>query len=271
MRKRIIGVATMLASLVLSVSVQAQDFSSQTLRDNYLKLQQRNQLDQFDEQIESIVKLFSSMVGSGFVHTASLHKVGGIDVGLRGVFVTVPEEFQDIVKPPQDLPDPLEDTGFVPFPFLHASLGLPANFEVTARFFSISIADEPGGNVTLLGGAVKYGLLKDNLALPAITLLAGYQTLMVPDEYAFGTVSTVSAKGFISKSFAIATIYGGGGLDRTMLTIEIPGIIDKEYNVNYYSGTIGVTIDPLPLFKVNADFNFGELRTFSAGVGLSFR
>ncbi|MDZ7292374.1 MAG: hypothetical protein ONB44_20955 [candidate division KSB1 bacterium] len=273
MRKRNVAVVMLLAALFLVTIVNAQDFSSKTIQSNYQVLSKTQQgMDDFDEQIKSILKLFSSLVGSGFVNTASLHHVGGIDVGVRGVFAKIPDEFKQIVPSNvSGVKDPWSGTNLVPLPFLHGSLGLPANFEVMAKFFTFPLADEPGGNITLLGGAVKYGLLKDNLALPAITVLAGYQTILVPEDYAFGTVSTLSLKGYISKNFSIATLYAGGGIDRTALTIDIPGIITRDYNLVYPNGTVGLTISPLPLFKVNADFNFGEVKNFTAGVGLSIR
>jgi hypothetical protein len=118
---------------------------------------------------------------------------------------------------------------------------------------------------------LKYGLLRDNLGTPAIALLAGYQTVLVPDEYAFGTVSTLSFKGFISKDFSVVTLYAGGGIERTALTIDIPGIITRDYDLTYPNGTVGLTLSPFPPFKLNADFNFGEVNNFTAGASLSFR
>ncbi|MCI0698272.1 hypothetical protein L0337_40485 [candidate division KSB1 bacterium] len=272
MRKPIIPVVIMLAALLLFARVEAQDFSKETISSNYQTLSDQGQLDQFDEQIKSILKLFSSLVGSGFVNTASVHSIGGIDIGVRGVFAVIPDELQDIVKPPpNDLTDPLQDANVVPLPFFHASLGLPANLEATARFFTFPIADQPGGSITLIGGALKYGLLEDHLNTPAIALLAGYQTILVPDEYAFGTISTLSFKGFISKNFSILTLYGGGGIERTALTIDIPGVITRDYDLTYPNGTVGLRFSPLPLLQVNADFNFGEINNVAAGVSLSFR
>jgi hypothetical protein len=272
MRKRIVPVVMMLAALFLMTAVHAQDFSEKTIKSNYQTLNANGQLDQFDDQIKSILKLFSSLVGSGFVNTASLHSVGGIDVGVRGVFAVIPDELQNIVTTPRDLPDPLQDQNVVPLPFFHGSLGLPANFEATAKFFTFPIADNPKDNITLIGGALKYGLLKDNLTTPAIALLVGYQTILVPDAYAFGRVSTLSFKGFISKNFSILTLYGGGGIERTALTIEIPDFdFKRDYNLTYPNGTVGLRLSPLPLLKVNADYNLGEINNFSAGVSLSFR
>jgi hypothetical protein len=256
-------------------NLDAQDFSKPTIQGNYQAVVQKQiTQDDFDKQIESIVKLFSSLVGSGFVNTAALHNVGGLDIGLRAVITAIPDEFKDIV--PDNVPnvkDPLTGTNTVPFPFLHASLGLPGNLEITGKFFTVSVADRPDGNVTLLGGAVKYGLLRGNAGLPAITLLGGYQTVMVPDDYAFGNVSTFSLKGYISKGFLIATVYGGGGIDRTNLKLEIPGFpeLNKDYEVTYPNFIVGATITPFPLVKVNADYNHGEIKNITVGVGISIR
>jgi hypothetical protein len=275
MRKQTVVILMLLAGCFLFTSVEAQDFSQGTIKTNYEVLNANKKTDDFDKQIESVVKLFSALVGSGFVNTASLHSIGGLDVGLRAVIAGIPDEFKDIV-PDKDFPtvtDPLSGQSTVPLPFLHASLGLPANFEIMGKFITFAIADKPNSNVTLLGGAVKYGLVRGNAAIPAITLLGGYQTVLVPDDYAFGNVSTFSLKGYISKGFMLATVYAGGGIDRTHLKLDIPDFPDlnKDYNVTYPSGTIGVAITPFPLVTVNADYNFGELKNIAVGIGVSIR
>jgi hypothetical protein len=282
MRKRNIAILMLLAGGLFFTSVSSQDFSKTTIGKNYTGLKNADRDnktnradDDFDEQIESIVKLFSSLVGSGFVNTASLHNIAGVDVGLRGVITAIPDEFKSIVpddiKRKYGVTDPLTGEKTVPLPFLHASLGLPANFEVMAKFITFKVTDKPDGNITLLGGALKYGLVSGNMGVPAITLLGGYQTIIVPDEYAFGNVSTYSLKGYISKGFVIATVYAGGGIDHTRLKIDIPGLITRSYDVTYPSGTVGLTITPFPLVKVNADYNFGELKNIAVGVGISIR
>jgi len=272
MRKQTIAVLMLFAGGFLFTNVAAQDFSKTTIKNNFQVLvQQQNKQDDFDDQIKSILKYFSSLVGSGFVHTASLHQIGGLDIGARGVITVVPDELKDIV--PDNVPnvkDPLSGANAVPIPFLHASLGLPANFEIMAKFFTTSF-DQPDESVTLLGGAVKYGLLRGNAVTPAITLLAGYQTLLVPDQYAFGNVSTISLKGYISKGFGIATLYGGGGIDHTNLKLDIPDFITKDYDVTYTSGVVGATFSPFPLVKVNGEVNLGELKNITVGATISIR
>lgn len=274
MRKPMIVVLMLLiGGFLCTDAVQAQDFSKTTIQKNYQTLKAANRTDDFDDQIEAIVKLFSALVGSGAVNTASLHHVGGFDIGARAVIGDIPEEFKDIAGDVPNVTNPLSGANTIPFPFLHASVGLPGNLELMGKFFTVSIADKPNSNVTLIGGAVKYGLLRGTMATPAVTLLGGYQTLLVPDEYAFGNVSTFSLKGYISKGFVIATVYAGGGIERTSLKLDIPDFPDlnKDYNVTYPSGTVGLAITPFPLVKVNADYNFGEVKNISVGVGVSIR
>lgn len=230
--------------------------------------------DNLDKQVEALLKLFSSLSGSGFINTAALHQVGGIDVRATFVGTPVPDEFKDIIPTVQD---PLEGADFIPFAFLHGNIGLPANLEAYGRFFTLNIKGDPGGNVTLLGGGLKYGLLRGNLGVPDLTVMAGYQTILIPEDFDFGTISTLSAKAYISKKFAIITLYGGGGIERTNLSLKLekiplpPGFFKEKYDVNYPQGTVGFTLSPFPLLNINADANFGEFTSFAIGASLSVR
>jgi len=269
MRKRMLVMVVLALSLItLTMNARAQVYQFTATTQNDL-----------DKQVESVLQLFSSLAGAGFVNSAGLHSVGGVDIGLRSVFAVVPDEFKDVV-PKNDtgvnLKDPLENQDTVPLPFLNASVGLPANFEVLGRVFYFPLGDKPtDGAVAFLGGALKYGLLRGNLGMPDITVLVGYQTFVVPDEYDFGTVKTFSAKGFVSKGFGFATLYAGGGLDRTSLSLKkerLPIALPKtDYDGSHGHGTVGLTINPLPLLRVNADYNFGEFPNFTIGANLSVR
>ncbi len=278
MLRRAMFLATfLLAVLIVVAPSSAQVFkfneSAQALRDGVIVQ------NEFDDQVESVLQLFSSLAGAGFVNTASLHSLGGVDIGLRSIFAIVPDEFKDVIPATPsrvNIKDPLEGTDTVPLPFLNASVGLPGNFEVLGRLFYFPLGDKPtDGSVTFLGGALKYGLLRGNLALPDITVLVGYQTFIVPDEYDFGTVKTFSFKGFVSKGLGPVTIYAGGGLDRTSLKLKqenIPIPLPKtDYDGTHTHGTFGLTVKPIPFLKLNADYNFGEFPNFTIGANLSVR
>lgn len=262
-------IAVMLVMILAATGAHAQNYN--WLSENPNAVTQ----DNLDKQIEVLLQLFSSLSGSGFVNTAALHKVGGIDVRASFVGTPVPEDFRDIIP---TVPNPLDSSvSFVPFAFLHGNFGLPANFEAYGRFFTLPTGGEPGGNVTLLGGGLKYGILRGNLAAPDLTVMAGYQTIIVPEAFDFGSISTLSIKAYISKKFAFFTLYGGGGYDRTTLSLKLekiplpPGLFKETYKLNYPQGTVGVTLSPLPLLNINADVNFGELTSFALGASLSVR
>lgn len=257
-------VLTLVAVVGFSPETKAQDYAWEIDPGTV------NQSD-LDKQVKSLLNLFSSLVGSGFVNTAALHSVGGVDVRLSGIFTPIPDEFKDIIPTVQD---PLEGVDFVPFAMFHGNIGLPANLEVYGRFFTLPIKGNPGGNVTLVGGGLKYGLLRGNLASPDITIMGGYQTILVPDEFNFGSVATLSLKAYISKDFALLTLYGGGGIDRTALSLNVPGLppdINKDYDTVYPHGTIGLAFRLIPLLRINIDGNFGDYTSVGIGAGLSFR
>jgi hypothetical protein len=250
----------------VAATAHAQDYSWDIQDDEGNFITQ----DQLEDQVNTLLYTFSALAGAGFVNTASLHKVGGLDVRLSFVATPVPEEFADVVP---TVKDPLEGADYLAFALLQANLGLPANFEAFARYFTWPTKGEPGGAVTLLGGGLKYGLLRGSLSAPDITLIASYQTLLVPDDFNFGSVKTFSGKAFISKAFTGFTLYGGGGFDRTelALTIELPPGFKTDYNVNSPHGTAGFSFDLIPLLKINLEGNWGKRSSYALGAALSFR
>lgn len=280
LKRSVMLMALLFTVLVMASRVSAQvykfDQSAQALQDGAITQ------NEFDDQVESVLQLFSSLAGAGFVNTAALHSLGGVDIGLRSIFVVIPDEFKDVIPATPsrvNIRDPFENTDTVPLPFLNASVGLPANFEVLGRLFYFPLGDDPtDGAVTFLGGALKYGLVNGSLTMPDITVLVGYQTFIVPDEYDFGTVRTFSFKGYVSKGLGFVTLYAGGGLDRTSLELKkenipfpLPPDFKTDYDGTHAHGTVGLTIKPIPFLRVNADYNFGGFPNFTIGANLSVR
>ncbi len=229
-------------------------------------------------EVEAILKLFGSLVGSGHYHTADMHSIGGFDIGLRGVIANVPDEFKGLPV--------LIDEDRVGLAFLHGSIGLPANFELTGRFFYLPLgadadmnlsppraADSRGG-VTLIGGGLKYGLLQTT-GIPKIMLMGTYHMLLVPEEYDFGSVGTLSFNAVVSHSFAILSAFAGVGIDITTLKVNenvpIPGFGGERFTENALHYTVGASVTPFPLIRVNGALNFGEFNSFDLGIGISLR
>jgi len=260
-----IAVLLVVLGLISAPRVQAQYFKF----DNY------NSASQVEEGVTAALKMFGTVVGGGLYHTADLHSVAGVDVGLRGVVANVPEEFKDLPV--------FADEDYVGLAFLHGSVGLPGNFELLGRFFyfplgaeadgSINRADSRGG-VTLIGGGLKYGLLS-GLGLPSITLIGAYHALMVPSEFDFGTVGTATLKAVASYSIPLFTVYVGGGFDHSRLSLDddlpFSDLAGESFNETIPTGTLGVQVRPFPLVYVNGSYTVSEFKAFDLGVGISFR
>ncbi len=253
------------AVLLFHTPIQAQSFN----------LSQYTQ-DQLDDQIEPLLQLFASLVGSGFVNTAELHGIAGFDLGARAVLAIVPDEYKQFA-PPQP-PGPLAGQDVVPLPFLNASLGLPGNLEAMGRLFTFPMGDDPTrGAVTLAGLGLKYGILQLP-ALPKIVVIGAYHMLFVPEDFDFGTVKVASAKIFSSVDFLIFTLYVGAGIDRTFLTVEIPagspnfpGGFKETFSGTHTHTTVGLTATIFPLVRANVDYNFGKFPSATVGLSVSFR
>ena len=217
------------------------------------------------KDVDQVLKLFSSFSAGGTFHTADLHGILGLDVGVRGVAVFVPDKYQQLKG------GPFEEVDFVGLPFVHASVGLPFRLEAMGRFFHFPLGEDPTrGGVTLAGVGLKYGLLQGPI-LPKVALMATYHAFFVPEEYSFGTVSTMSLKAVISKGVPFITFYTGIGVDRTSLQLDYSGITGDYSSTNVH-GNVGVTIKPLPLVYVNADYMFAqEFSGFNIGAGVTIR
>lgn len=224
-----------------------------------------------DDEVKAILKFFDSIVGGGLYHTAALHDVGGVDLALRGSVAMVPSDFENLPVFSQE--------NLLGLAFLQGSLGLPGNFELMGRFFYFplgSSADskigrlDSRGGVTLIGVGVKYGLLQMP-GLPKFTVIGAYHALFVPEEFDFGTVSTGSFKGVVSHALPLFTVFAGGGVDITRLSLKEQFLDGKSFTQALPSLTVGASVSVLPFIHVDASYNFSEFPSFALGAGFSFR
>jgi opacity protein-like surface antigen len=243
-------------------------------------LQKDHAQQNLDEVIGPLLDLFGFYTGGGLYHTADIHGLGGFDVGVRVVTMMVKED----QKP--NLPWPLyysaptngvfSGMSLMPLPLLQASVGLPGSVEATGRFFTYPMGEgDKKGNITLIGLGLKYGLLQ-NMLLPRISVAAAYHYLTVPDEFDFGKVSSFSGALLASKDFAIIELYGGVGIDYNKLEVDLLlpdpiGKVTKKYDRQNMRYNLGIKIKPFPLLFIHADYNFGDVQGFNAGLGVSLR
>jgi hypothetical protein len=267
--------------LIWSVAGFSQDMDIVSQVSDFPDATKQQATANLDELMNPLLDLFGFYAGGGLYHTADVHSLGGFDVGIRLVTMMVKDDQQP------NLPFPAEatykydggvfrDITLVPLPLIQASIGLPGNLEATGRIFTYPLGEgEKEGNITLIGVGLKYGLIQ-NMLLPRVAVTASYHYLNVPDEFDFGKVSSFSGALLASKDFVFIEIYGGVGIDYNKLEVDFQlpdpiGNVTKEYTKQNMRYNLGLKLKPFPLLFIHADYNFGDVQGFNAGLGVSFR
>lgn len=88
-------------------------------------------------------------------------------------------------------------------PKLHVAKGLPFGIDIAASMSSV-----PSTNIKLIGGELRYAIIKGGIAMPALAIRAAMTSMTGVDELAFNTRSLDIS---ISKGFLMFTPYAGVG------------------------------------------------------------
>ena len=143
-------------------------------------------------------------------------------------------------------------------PKLHVHKGLPLGFDVGAF-----VAAVPDVDATLYGADVRYALIDDRLAVPAVGLrLSGTKASgLGPLE-----VTTAALDLTVSKRFTLLTPYAGGGVVRVQSSAA--GLADERFNRSRYFGGLNVNLVALNLaFEAE---KMGDNLSLSAKAGWRF-
>jgi hypothetical protein len=145
-------------------------------------------------------------------------------------------------------------------PKLHLHKGLPFGFDVGAF-----AAGAPDVDATLYGAALRYAILDDGLALPAVGLrLSGTKTRgLAPLE-----MTTTALDLTVSKRFTLLTPYAGGGVVRVESSARGVGLADERFDRSRYFAGVN-----LNLVAVNLAFEaekMGPNTSLSAKLGWRF-
>lgn len=145
-------------------------------------------------------------------------------------------------------------------PKLHVHKGLPFGLDVGAFVGAVTDVD-----ATLFGAELRYALVEDGLATPAVGLrLSGTKTSgLGPLE-----VTTAAADVTVSKRFTLLTPYAGGGIVRVESTAGGAGLARERFSRSRYFGGLNVNLVALNLaFEAE---KMGENLSLSAKVGWRF-
>jgi len=151
---------------------------------------------------------------------------------------------------------------YIAFPKIHAQKGLPFGFDV-----GLVYAKAPGTNVGLVGGELKWAILKGGLASPAIAIRGDYTQLL--------GVSDIDMKDYgadisISKGFGFITPYAGYGLvwisskDNSNNAVKF-----NNFNSNESKGFVGVKFSVF-IISLVAEADFSKVPSYSGRLNFSF-
>ncbi len=145
-------------------------------------------------------------------------------------------------------------------PKLHVYKGLPGGFDVGAFIARSSDVD-----ASVYGAELRYALLEDRLAMPAVGVrLSGTKATGLGDL----DVSTVALDAMVSKRFTLLTPYAGAGVVRVATSVGGSALADETFNRSRVFGGLN-----LNLLAVNLAFEaekMGGATSLSAKLGWRF-
>ncbi len=152
---------------------------------------------------------------------------------------------------------------YLVFPKIHAQKGLPLGFDV-----GLIYAKAPGTNVGLVGGELKWAVLKGTLVTPAVAIRGDYTKLVGVDDI---EMSVYGADISISKGFAFITPYAGIG-QVWISSEEKSDLITPNLDKASLSETKGFVGVKFSLFVISfvAEAGFSKVPSYSGRLNLSF-
>jgi len=242
-------------------------------------------------------------VNTGLYHTAKIHGIPGFDIGVRVIYIPIPDDeltFRAaIIPPPTNRPPtssdsidastvfgpetdvnvypPGLDIGFIPFAVLHLSFGLPMGTEVNLRYLPSFELDEKIPKIELLGFGLSHSLNQyfplPIPLLPQLSVGYMYQTFKVEDLIE----STHQAFNIrLSKSVPMLTVHVGAQFESSNMDISYKDFLSGEdvtleltgENEIRYTGGFRFTL--FPFIGINADYSVGEYSAINVGLNFSF-
>lgn len=180
----------------------------------------------------------------------------GFDIGVEATVVRIDakEDFWINAvgkKPPS----------YLIFPKVHAQKGLPLGFDV-----GLTYAKAPGTNIGLVGGELKWAVLKGTLVTPAVAIRGDYTQLVGVDDI---EMSVYGADISVSKGFAFVTPYAGIGQVWISSEEKSDFVNLDKANLSETKGFVGVKFS---LFVISfvAEADFSKVPSYSGRFNISF-
>lgn len=194
----------------------------------------------------------------GYPQAAPAEALGfpGFDVGIEAT--VTPIDSDNIYWQLAFSGDPPD---YLPVPRLRARVALPFGIDVGAVYAKI-----PYIVAGMIGGEIKWSVIKGGVAMPAVAVRGAYSTLLNVDELG---LTSYSADVSVSKGFLIFTPYLGVG---QVWTEAEDKSTPPNFNTERHSNTrmfVGLQIG-IPLIRFTAEAAFAEVQSYTARLSAGF-
>ena len=294
--KHIAIIATLTMLLTAAGRVQAED-------ENLFQELVVQQLTAISDSIaKPVSEIFSSGVTGGWFRSADAHGLLGFDIGIRAMFVRVPDNKSDVFDS--------AGVSYFPVGLLQASLGLPMDFEFTLRGFNVNYEE---AKISFFGAGLKKNfnsmipvpMFPDVAAFLAYEKFrATYTTFDIDATQFFNLNYPVNAEVdagdlinsshfsmgvIVSKKLSLLVFssqhYLGFSWDHSKMkykwtvnntnpavpNLTLPLAVSSEISTNATRLTLGLDVSPFPFIHVFGDYSISKYNQFSAGLAFSFR
>jgi len=150
---------------------------------------------------------------------------------------------------------------YLAFPKIHAQKGLPFGFDV-----GLVYAKAPGTNIGLVGGELKWAILKGGIASPAIAIRGDYTKLTGVSDI---EMEDYGADISISKGFGFITPYAGYGVVWISSKDKSNVVSLNNFNSNESKGFVGVKFSFF-IMSLVGEADFSKVPSYSGRLNFSF-
>lgn len=154
---------------------------------------------------------------------------------------------------------------YLPFYKVHIQAGFP----VVPLDLGVVYSQLPNTDIKLLGGEIKYAILKGGVFRPAVAVRGAYTRLSGVDVI---DISTRSLDLSISKRILMVTPYAGVGLVWISSTPKptAAGVTLLKENITETKPFMGFKLSFLPVLNMAAEADFAKVKAYSLRLNLHF-
>lgn len=154
---------------------------------------------------------------------------------------------------------------YLPFPKIHVQAGFP----VVPLDLGVVYSQVPNTDIKLIGGEIKYAILRGGIVMPAVAVRGAYTRLSGLDVI---DISTKSLDLSISKGVLMVTPYAGVGrvwISSTPKPAAAGVILEKE-DIAELKSFVGFKFRFLPVLNMAAEADFAKVKGYSLRFNLHF-